>query len=174
MGTHIGASVDHTTHRAHGLTFRAGTAMWGHLGLEWDLSSLTDAELTELGEWVAFHRQVRELLHTGNVVRADLANQVLNLEGVVAADRSDALYRLSALDHTVTWPTGRVPLPGLDPDARYGVTVQPPGDEAVQGPYVPRWVREGLVLTGRVLAEVGVQAPLLDVDHLVLLRATRE
>ena len=92
---------------------------------------------------------------------------------LVATDRSDALYRLSALDHTTTWPTGRVPLPGLDPDSSYRVTVQPPGDDVLRAQSLPGWTHEGVVLSGRVLAEVGIQGPLLDVDHLVLLRATR-
>ncbi len=32
MGTHVGSGADHTTHRSHELAFRAGTALWGHLG----------------------------------------------------------------------------------------------------------------------------------------------
>ncbi len=74
----------------------------------------------------------------------------------------------------MTWPAGRVTLPGLDPDARYRVRAQAPGDDAVRGPFVPAWVRDGVLLTGRVLEEVGIQAPLLDVDRLVIVRATRE
>ena len=174
MGTHVGASPDHTTGRAHDLAFRAGTALWGHLGVEADLTEMTDAELAALASWIAFHKEVRDLLHRGDVVRADPTNPALSLDGVVAADRGDALYRLSALDHTVTWPAGRVKLPGLDPDVRYRVRAQAPGDDAVRIASVPAWAHDGVVLTGRVLGEVGIQAPLLDVDRLVLLRARRE
>jgi alpha-galactosidase len=174
MGTHVGGAVDHTTKRGHALDFRAGTAIWGHFGVEWDLTQVSDEELKELASWVAFYKEVRDLLHSGDVVRADLPNPALQLDGVVSADRSDALYRLSALDHSVTWPADRVQLPGLDPERTYVVSAQPPGDAAVNGHGVVGhvgWTGEGLRLPGRLLSEVGIRAPLLDVDHLVLIRA---
>ncbi|MCU0283953.1 MAG: alpha-galactosidase [Candidatus Nanopelagicales bacterium] len=171
MGTHVGSGADHTTERVHDLSFRAGTALWGHMGVEWDLTRASEAELSQLAAWIAFHKEVRGLLHTGEVVHADLANPALLLEGVVAQDRSDALYRLAALDHTLTWPPGRVTLPGLDPDRRYHVTAQPPGPVLGGGTWAPGWGAAGVTLTGRVLAEVGIQSPLLQVDRLVLLRA---
>ncbi|NTW42630.1 MAG: alpha-galactosidase, partial [Cellulomonadaceae bacterium] len=171
MGTHVGSGADHTTRRVHDLSFRAGTAMWGHFGVEWDLTKASDDDAAALARWVAFHKEVRTLIHTGDVVHADPTNPALLLEGVVASDRSDALYRLAAIDHTVTWPPGRVTLPGLDPDRTYRVTAQAPGDAAVRGAFAPAWGADGVVLGGRVLTEVGIMSPLLDVDHLVLLRA---
>jgi alpha-galactosidase len=182
MGSHVGSGVDHSTRRAHDLAFRAGTAIWGHMGVEWDLTTASDEQRAELAAWIALHQQLRGLLHSGRVVHADLANPALVLEGVVAQDGSDALYRLAAVEHTLTWPPGRVPLPGLDPARTYRVTAQPPGDAPARGVQrpaeataprgAPGWGPDGVLLTGRVLAEVGLQAPLLDVDQLVLIRAT--
>ena len=171
LGTYVGSGADHSTHRSHGLTFRAGTAMWGQMGVEWDLTTATPADFAALAEWIAFHMQVRGLLHSGQVVHADLANPVLVLEGVVAQGRSDALYRLAAMEHTLTWPPGRVTLPGLDPDRRYRVTAQSPDDAAATQEIAPGWGRGGVTLPGRVLAEVGLQSPPLDPNHLVLIRA---
>jgi alpha-galactosidase len=71
------------------------------------------------------------------VVHADLANPALQLEGVGAPDRRDALYRLSALDQTLPWPPGRVRLPGPDPDFAYRVTAQVPGDALAGGALRP-------------------------------------
>ena len=172
MGTHVGSGEDHSTRRMHDLGFRAGTAFWGHLGVEWDLRGADATALTELGAWISAHKRWRELLHRGRVVHADLSNPALWLEGVIDTDGDTALYRLSALDHTLTWPPGRVTLPGLDPDRRYQVQVLAPGDRVGSGTVVPGWVRDGVTLTGRVLGEVGLQAPLLDPDHLVVLRVT--
>ncbi|MFZ1411194.1 MAG: alpha-galactosidase, partial [Micropruina sp.] len=175
MGTHVGSGRDHTTKRTHGLTFRAGTAIWGHMGVEWDLTTASGADLAALGEWVQFYKDTRDLLHSGTVVHEDLSNPAILLEGVVAADRSDALYRLAAIDFTLTWPLGRVTLPGLDPDRTYLVTAQAPGDAAVTVPTVPAapaWAESGVRLSGRVLAEVGIMGPLLNADELVLIRAT--
>jgi alpha-galactosidase len=182
MGSHVGSGVDHSTRRAHDLAFRAGTAIWGHMGVEWDLTTASDEQRAALAGWIALHKALRGLLHSGRVVHADLANPALVLEGVVAQDGSDALYRLAAVEHTLTWPPGRVPLPGLDPQRTYRVSAQPPGDVPARGVRrpgeatgprgVPGWGPDGVVLTGRMLAEVGLQAPLLDVDQLVLIRAT--
>jgi alpha-galactosidase len=183
MGTHVGSSPDHTTHRVHDLSFRAGTALWGHMGVEWDLTTVPAEERAALAEWIALHKELRGLLHSGDVVHADLGNPALLLEGVVARDRTDALYRLAALEHTLTWPPGRIPLPGLDPDRTYRVTAQAPGDAPARGsiragdsaaPDAPGWGPGSVTLTGRLLAEVGIQAPLLGVDSLVLLRAREE
>lgn len=173
LGAHVGSGVDHTTGRAHTLDFRAGTAVWGHLGIEWDLAGADADELAQLGAWVAFYKQSRRGLHSGAVVRADLPDPALQLDGVVSTDRTEAWYRLSALDHTIGWPVGRVPLPGLDADRRYRVTVVAPGGGSVaRGPAAPPWASIGLTMSGRALADVGLQAPSLAPDQLVLLRAT--
>ena len=118
------------------------------------------------------------------------------LDGVVAQDGSQALYKLAAVEHTLTWPPGRVTLPGLDPDRTYRVAALTPAnadrllgpspDEAAavaadgrrlgrwhRATTVPGWVRSDITLPGRVLAEVGIQAPLLGVDQLVLIHVAQ-
>ena len=175
MGAHIGSAVDHSTGRALGLSFRAGTALWGHLGIEADLTRLSDDDLDRVRAWVAFHKRMRPLLHHGDVVHADLTNPALWLEGVVSTDRTEALYRLSVLDHSLAWPMGRVRLPGLAAHCRYRVTLVRPDEDATgDGPArdertVPPWALGGVEATGSFLAEVGLQAPLMGVDTLELL-----
>ena len=44
VGTHVGAGRDHTTLRGLDLSFRAGQALWGHMGVEWDLLSATEGD----------------------------------------------------------------------------------------------------------------------------------
>ena len=73
VGSHVGAPHAHTTGRTHDLSFRAGTALFGSFGIEWDLTTASDAERAELAAWVALYKEVRELLHTGTVVRAAAA-----------------------------------------------------------------------------------------------------
>jgi alpha-galactosidase len=160
------------------------------MGVEWDLTSAPPAQRAALAQWIALHKLLRGLLHTGRVVHADLANSALLLDGVVAQDASQALYKLVAVDHTLIWPPGRVTLPGLDPDRTYRVAALTPSNAArlvgsppvAEGPppgaaagalaprdHRPGWVRADLTLPGRVLAEVGIHAPLLGVDQLVLI-----
>lgn len=169
MGTHIGAESDHTTGRTLGLDLRAGTAMWGHLGIEWDLSSLDEAAMDEVREWVSLHKSLRPLLHSGEVVRADLPDPAMQVEGVVADSRGDAVYRVALLDFPLTEPAGRITLPGLDPDRVYRVELLVPRHAA--WPESPEWVK-GVDLSGRALEEVGLIAPRMPVDSLAIVRAT--
>jgi alpha-galactosidase len=67
MGSHIGASPAHATGRRQSLAFRAAVAMTGHFGVELDPRRLDDAERAELADWIAFHKQWRDLLHEGRV-----------------------------------------------------------------------------------------------------------
>ena len=178
LGTHIGGGVDHTTGRHHSLDFRAGTAIWGHLGIEWDLTTADPDDLDQLAQWVAFHKRFRDLLHSGTVVHADVTNPALQLDGVVAPDGSEALYKLSMLDHSLVWPPGRVTLPGLLPEVGYRLSLPAPRhrSDAVYGtpeppPAPPRWSEGGVTLSGRLLDSLGVQSPLLTVDELVVIHA---
>ncbi|GAA4884467.1 alpha-galactosidase [Serinicoccus chungangensis] len=174
VGTHIASGRSHTTGRRHDLDFRAGTALWGHLGIEWDLATCTEAELAELAAWVAFHRTHRELLHTGRVVNGDHHDEVTWVHGTVAQDRSEALFQVAALARPATTGPHRVRLPGLDPDARYRVTLERPGREPLAaGPGVVPWAVDGIVLPGRVLAEAGLPMQPMDPEHGQIWRAAR-
>ncbi|MFB7798147.1 GH36 C-terminal domain-containing protein [Isoptericola sp. NPDC056134] len=81
--------------------------------------------------------------------------------GVVATDRSRALFQVATLTRPATAPPGRLTLRGLDPARRYRVTPLPLSGEAYDGWSVPPWLRrpEGTVLTGRTLAVAGLQTP---------------
>ncbi|WP_225839332.1 alpha-galactosidase [Streptomyces sp. NK08204] len=178
MGTHVGSPVSHTTGRTHPLDFRAGTALFGHFGIEWDLTSAEPAELDRLAEWVALYKELRPLLHSGTAVHADHPDPAYQVHGVVAEDRSDAVYAVVATGTSELCPAGRVRLPGLDPQAVYRLRPQAPGDvpDGIahhRGLRLPWWTPEGVELPGSVLSEAGIQAPVLYPERLVLLRATR-
>jgi alpha-galactosidase len=178
MGTHVGAGRSHTTHRRHPLDFRAGTALFGHFGIEWDLTAAEPEELARLGEWVAAYKELRPLLHSGTAVHTDHPDPAYELHGVVAQDGSDAVYALVATGTSAFYPPGPVRLPGLEPDAVYHVRPQPPGEVPDGnahrwGVSLPWWTGEGVRLPGRALAGAGLQTPVLFPERLVLLRATR-
>ena len=171
VGSHVGAPRAHTTGRTHDLSFRAGTALFDSFGIEWDLTKATDAERTELASWVALYKEVRELLHTGTVVRAPQHDPSFAVHGVVAPDRSDALFALVQLVTPETSVPGAVRLPGLDPARRYRVGLQPPGDRpAMRGLRAPEWLAEGVTLPGSVLEYAGLRAPALFPEQLLLVR----
>ena len=171
LGMHVGSGADHSTGRRLDLDFRAGAAFWGHMGIEWDLSSADPDELARLGAWVDLHKRHRHLLHHGVVVHSETPNTALQLDGVVAQDGSEALYKLSLLEHSLVWPAGRCTLPGLRPDTPYRVTLLSPTGETLPSTVAPDWARHGVTLPGAVLDSVGLQAPFLRVDTLVLIHA---
>lgn len=172
IGSHVGADRAHTTGRRLDLDFRAATAVFGHFGVEWDLSAATPQERIELARWIAYYKGVRGLIHSGRVVRRSLEGGDLWLHGAVAPDRTEALYMVTLRERHITWPVGPVRLPGLDPDRVYRVFADGPTATSDLDPTVaPSWWRDGLTLTGAGLSLAGVHVPALDPDQAVLIRA---
>jgi alpha-galactosidase len=170
VGTHVGAPTAHTTGRTHGLDFRAEAAIWGHMGVEWDVSGISPEDAGRLKAWITFHKEHRDLLHTGTVVNADHPADHVWVHGIVAQDRSSALYSVAAMSRGPVSPLGRLRLPGLDPERRYAVTVPTPGVTDTSGRHQwPIWARDGVTMTGLALGEAGVQMVPLDPErsHLI-------
>jgi alpha-galactosidase len=95
MGTHIGPPTAHTTHRHLDLSLRMLVALGGHAGLEWDITTCSADELDALRAWSALYRELRPLLHGGDAVRSDHPDPALVVGGVVAPDRSAAVFTSS-------------------------------------------------------------------------------
>lgn len=174
IGSHVGPQEAHTTHRVTALSFRLATALFGHAGIEWDLTSCSEAELAALTRWAALYKEFRGLLHSGVVVRADLPDPAVLLHGVVRADRTEALFAWVALATTPVAHSERVSFPGLDPDADYRVTIRTDLDTALrQQDSDPQWTNsstdDGIVLSGYVLTTVGVPLPVLNPANAILL-----
>nr|SBO97984.1 Alpha-galactosidase [Nonomuraea gerenzanensis] len=160
LGCHVGAPRDHVTGRALPLAFRAATALFGHMGVEWDLTSASQEELEELATWIALHKRLRPLLHAGRVVRADHPDPSELLHGVVLPER--AVFAYVQLSSRLAIAPAPLRLPGLDPEAVYEVRAAGPVPERV---LLPEWAAapdQGPVrLTGAVLGELGLPAPAL-------------
>ena len=172
VGTHVGAGRDHTTLRGLDLSFRAGQALWGHMGVEWDLLSATAEDRRALADLIALHKELRPLLHGGEVVHADVdEDDAVRIQGVVAPDRTDALYQLAGLAQATTWPGASRPLPGLDPGRTYHVRLAVPAYEGLH--HQAAWLRpEGVTLPGSYLTATGLSLPVIHPDHMLLVRAT--
>ncbi|MEP6851852.1 MAG: alpha-galactosidase [bacterium] len=158
LGAHVSAPRNHQTGRALSLDFRAATAFFGDLGVEWDISSAIPEELARLAGWIERYKEHRALLHTGRVVRFDSPEAGLWTYGVVSADRSEAVLAYVQLGEFIRDPLPwRVP--GLDPQRTYTARrIRPDGDDGTEGP-PPAWRGDGMSLSGAVLAAVGLPAP---------------
>ncbi|MGO1227223.1 MAG: alpha-galactosidase [Brachybacterium sp.] len=177
MGSHIASGRSHTTGRLHTLAFRGLSALFGHLGIEWDLARATAAELEELREWIALYKERRELLFTGDLVRVDRGSSPLWMYGVVAPDQAEALFALAAVGRSSESQHERLRFPGLDPRARYLLRPLLIGERPTGLALPPWWQRAaaegGLALPGAVLTTSGLAAPLIDPEQGVLFSLTR-
>ncbi len=177
LGTHVGPPVAHTTHRALDLSMRCATALFGHAGLEWDITTCSRDELATLRAWAGLYRELRGLLHSGDVVRADLPEDDLLLHGVVSQAGDEAVFALTRLGSGASAIPGRVPLPGLSPDRSYGVRVRAEaGPAAVVQAAPPAWWNDaaggGVVVPGALLGEVGLSMPVLAPAQALVLHLT--
>jgi alpha-galactosidase len=167
MGTHVGPSTAHTTHRTLDLSFRMLVALQGHAGLEWDIAGCTPEELEALSAWSGLYRELRPLLHSGDLVRADLPDeQGLLVTGTVAAGGEAAAYTVLRTHSGPSVMPGLVALPGLDPTRTYTVRVRrEAGLPAVVQHVAPAWwdeaLGDGIAVHGAALGQVGLALPVL-------------
>ncbi len=171
IGAHVGPPVAHTTGRPSDLSFRCATALFGHAGIEWDITSATPDERAQLTEWAGLYRELRPLLHSGEVVRADQVEEGIWLHGVVAQDRSEAIYAYLRMEASPSATGGRIRLPGLDPQVQYLLTRRDEiGAVGVSQRASSDWWRAGTARArGAVFEQIGLPAPVLNPGQAVVL-----
>ena len=174
MGSHIGAPTAHTTGRTHTLGLRAASALFGHLGIEWNLLTADETVMAQVTEIVSTHKRFRGLLHSGRVVRVDHPDPNMNVHGVVASDGGEALFSAVRTGVGPSLHSSALRFPGLDPGRIYDVHILAFGGQQ-WGPHrsLQAWLDLGLALTGRQLAVVGLHAPVLNPETALLLHLSR-
>ncbi|MQM25587.1 alpha-galactosidase [Glycomyces albidus] len=173
VGAHVGPSPAHSSGRATPLHYRIATALQGSAGFEWDLLACTEDELLQVKAFAALYKELRGLLHTGTVIRPDTADPALRIRGVVAPDRTEAVFTVATVASLEDALAERLRIDGLDPGRRYAVRVRDEIGAARWGWVTPAWLGgEPPVLSGRALAEVGLQLPTLWPVQALLLHLT--
>ena len=172
IGVHVGGPRAHTTGRVTDLSFRLASSLFGHSGIEWDLSSVPPDELAAVIDWARFYRETRALVLDGLVVNADLADDATVLRGVLSQDARRGLFLWARIRSSVPDQSGRVRIPGLRRDADYRVrALEPFGPVRRSGAQDPGWMadRAGFTCAGRVLADAGLPLPSLAPESALLL-----
>ena len=170
MGAHVSGPHSHSTGRRHDLALRAGVALPAHFGIEWDISELDDTEFAELAEWVTAHKRLRELVHAGRAVHADLPDASADLRGVVSLDGAHALYTYTQVTTSTSYPPGPLAFPGLDDSRVYRVSLASPTTPlGGAGQSTLAWAEHPVALTGLALRTTGIQAPVLFPEQLRLI-----
>jgi alpha-galactosidase len=162
LGAHVSAPFSHQTGRYMPLSLRCATALFGHLGIEWDITQASSTELAELTGWIRLYKQHRTLLHSGRVIRVDTPDDTAWMQGVVAADRSAAIMSYAQLDEPRSDQPAALRVPGLDLVRRYRVTDVTPGERLPRRSGLAEKARiPSVEVSGAALAQIGLAIPAL-------------
>lgn len=173
LGTHIGPTHGHQTGRTLELSMRATTALFGHAGIEWNITEASQQERKHLATWAQYYKANRAHLHSGKVIRVDYPEDHAYLHGVTSHDRSKAIFAYVQLTPTVAIYPSPLKFPGLDPAANYVVkAVFPAGKPRFMLITPPAWM-DGVTLSGSALAAIGVTAPILAPANAFLIEITK-
>jgi alpha-galactosidase len=173
LGTHIGPTHGHQTGRTLELSMRAITALFGHAGIEWNITEATAEERKYLTSWAMYYKENRAHLHSGKMVRVDYPDTQAYLHGVTAHDLSRAIFAYVQLTPTTTIHPSPLKFPDLDPTANYLVkAVFPAGKPRYMLISPPEWM-SGITMSGSALAAIGVTAPILAPANAFLIEITK-
>lgn len=164
IGAHIGPSPAHSTWRATDLSYRAAMSLEGCSGFEWNILECTDDEHAQITAFVKLVKELRGLLHAGEVHHADFHDPALRARGVVADDASRAVWVVATVTNLRDVVTERLRPAGLDASRTYRVRLREEIGESRWGWNTPQWIAaartgEGFVVSGVLLQQIGLQLP---------------
>lgn len=159
LGSHVGPSPNPITGRRLGMDFLAKVAIFGHMGVEADPARMSDRERETLAAHIALYKQWRGVLHAGALHR--LAHPDPNVTGMMVTHEGKALALVAQTAFSPVFDAAPIRLAGLDPEARYRVTLPEPWPPKAKHYLAnPAQWRAGLVLSGKALMTQGLALPL--------------
>jgi len=169
LGTHIGPTHGHQTGKTTEISFRAINALFGHAGIEWDVTEASTDERAILKSWASLYKAKRSLLHSGRSVRIDYPDSHAFFYGVIAQDQSEGLF--AYMQHLM--PSSnfapKLRFTGLDAGTNYRVAIS-------QEVGAPRTLQikdiqwgKGVILSGAALETIGIQPPTLAPENGILI-----
>ncbi len=159
-GSHVGPRHCHTSGRVFSMAFRAWVAAQRHMGFEMDLRELTADEARVLGRITAWWKANRDWTMAGTILRLDSDDPSVTAEMQLASDGGRFVVFAGQSDTSRQILPRPLRLAGLEPEARYTVSLLNPEDLPRQsrGPTVLKTAP--LTLTGHVLMTRGILLPL--------------
>ena len=158
-GSHVGPRHCHTSGRELSMSFRAWVAAQRHMGFEMDLRELTEAEALTLGRTTAWWKANRDWTMSGTIHRLDAADPAVTAELQIAADGHRFVLFAGQAETSAQILPRPLALTGLEPDARYCVTLINPEDAPRQSRGPNALKSAPLTLTGRALMTRGLLLP---------------
>jgi alpha-galactosidase len=172
LGSHIGSPTCHTTGRKHALSFRATTALFGWLGVEWNLLTLTEKDKDRLRQAMDFYKANREFLHSETFVRVDHPDESIDIRGVCSSTGSDALFAVTRLHSGPSNHSAPLRFTMLKDAGELEVDVIHLGAPRwALHRELPSWITDSpSMISGSMLANVGLPMPSLLPESSFLIR----
>lgn len=161
LGSHIGSPTSHITRRKHSLSFRASTALFGWLGIEWNLLEASPHELDRLASIIGQYKDLRSLLHSGAAFREDHPDPNIVVHGVSAQDQSQSVVSVTRLANGTSSHVDPIYIHQLDESSTFVISPLLLGTPTY-APHrkLPQWIEAGsITMTGRQMSEIGVICP---------------
>jgi alpha-galactosidase len=175
MGAHVGDARSHTNGRTTSIALRTLSALFGHMGIEANLLNMPADELDFLRIALQVYKEHRDWIHQGMVASVDHPDPQVHIVSAIANDLGKALMSIVALETTSTAVVAPVRLRGLDAEAVYRVRIHPhwPARATAGKTYSTFHQGTTVALSGLVLAEHGLQIPVLAVGDCLLIELLR-
>jgi alpha-galactosidase len=167
MGVHVGDSPSHTTSRSVSMRSRILNAMFGHFGIELDLTKIDPKELQLLREGVVLYKRHRDWIHSGDVSAIDAPDVAISAFLAVAQDKNRALVTAMMRERSRDALVAPLRISGLKTDARYSLRLLPLWSTDLRlSKSVSRFHQgQTLTLRGHELASAGIVLPPLAVGE---------
>jgi alpha-galactosidase len=153
------------------LSFRAATALFGWLGVEWNLLTLTDKEKGALTSAIAFYKQNRTFLHSETFVRVDHTDTSIDVRGVYSPS-GVGLFSVARLHSGPSNYSAPLRFPMLKDAGELTVEViQLGAPRWALHRALPQWITDSpSTMSGTLLANVGLPMPSLLPESAFLIR----
>ena len=149
IGCHFTASPNGYTHREASLKFRFDVALAGRLGLELDPRALSDEEIRDIRARVGLAKELRPIVQLGDLYR--LVSPYTGPDcALLYIHGRDALLLAYTTQRVYTDQHTRIPLHGLNPNARYRIEETAPDATGYHCPL------QGQTLGGDALLASGI------------------
>lgn len=159
LGSHVGPSPNPITGRRAAMDFRAKVAIFGHMGVEADPARMSEEDRACLAAHIALYKAWRGLLHRGALWR--LAHPDPHVAAMMVTHQGKALALAAQTAFSPVFDAAPLRLAGLDPAARYRVTLPEPWPEKARRYLAnPEAWRSGITLSGTALMGQGLALPL--------------
>jgi alpha-galactosidase len=163
MGSHVGPNESHTTGRTASIALRSLNALFGHFGIEADVSTMPEAERSVLRATIDVYKDARAWLADATITAIDSGDAAIVATLALSADRQTAWLSLVATGRPRAAVPGLLRVHGLAKDHVYSVRSHPLWPSPGRSPKRGGMIDQGRVaaLHARTLESAGLRLPVL-------------